>query len=577
MNLLNKCASILLLTLGLLLSNNTAWCQEYQWAAEIGSLPRETIADRFQPPAGFARVPVANGSFEDWLRGLPLHPGTGQVHLLDGSLKANQHAHVAVVALDVIQFQECADSVIRLHAEYLSTTSSPSNICYKFTSGDRSCWAKWQKGWRPVVNGNNVTWQQSANPDGSRTSFRRYLRSVFAYAGTISLKGELDPVPGGEVRIGDVVIQPGSPGHAVLVVDMAVDTHGEKRYLLGQGYQPAQEFHVINNPASELSPWYSLNVGGSLATPEWEFDPLFVGRLWQADIAGLISDVDARDKKTEVPSSITGQATQTSQDTKREDIGKRSEVTAPVSHEVVPGSGYFLLTNSHFDQMATLVRSVLSLDPSDIAEDHTLPNRTLPVIKTVFRLADEDADRVLTADELFSYVVFPRARPISTTRNVDVIGIPIFSPAMTAAGVQYFTRFSYLKKHTTINPQFVIRDGKDINLRHWHKSGKSDEAFIEHVMKNTDTGTLTRTLRPVGSAFDLIPGDMITTVAEGYGHTATVFQILKLASGENNGKIMLNLYAGSNPAASVRIYPFLIDLEHLEALHRKGDVFFRRW
>ena len=563
--------------MGLLFFNNTAWCQEYQWSAEIGSLPRETIADRFQPPAGFARVPVAKGSFAEWLRGLPLRPRSGRVHLRDGSLKDNQQAHVAVVALDVIQFQECADSVIRLHAEYLLTTSSPNNICYKFTSGDSSCWSEWRNGWRPTVNGSDVIWRQNANPDGSRTTFRRYLRTVFAYAGTISLKGELEPVSSGEVMIGDVIIQPGSPGHAVIIVDMVANSHGEMRFLLGQGYQPAQEFHVINNPASELSPWYSLNVGSSLATPEWEFDPLFVGRLWQADIAGLVSDVDARDKKTEVSSSTTGRATQTSQDTKRKDIGKRNEVTAPVSHEIVPGSGYFLLTNSHFDQMATLVRSVLSLDPSDLAKDNTLPNRTLPVIETVFSLADEDADRVLTADELFSYVVFPRVRPISTTRNVDVLGIPIFSPAMTAAGVQYFTRFSYLKKHTRINPQFVTRDGNDVDLRHWHESGKSDEAFIKHVMKNTDTGTLTGTLRPVGSASDLIPGDMITTVAEGYGHTATVFQILKLASGENKGKIMLKLYAGSNPAASVRIYPFLIDLEHLEALHRRGDVFFRRW
>ena len=34
-----------------------------------------TVASRFQPPDGYARVAVAEGSFGAWLRGLPLLQG----------------------------------------------------------------------------------------------------------------------------------------------------------------------------------------------------------------------------------------------------------------------------------------------------------------------------------------------------------------------------------------------------------------------------------------------------------------------------------------------------------------------
>ena len=61
------------------------------------------------------------------------------------------------------------------------------------------------------------------------------------------------------MRIGDVFIIGGSPGHAVIVVDMAVnpETH-EKVFLLAQSYMPAQQIQLLkNNNDPDLSPWYS--------------------------------------------------------------------------------------------------------------------------------------------------------------------------------------------------------------------------------------------------------------------------------------------------------------------------------
>jgi hypothetical protein len=96
---------------------------------------------------------------------------------------------------------------------------------------------------------------------------------VFAYAGTLSLEKELKPIPLEELSIGDVFIRAGSPGHAVIVVDVAADAQGEKLFLLAQSFMPAQDIHVLTNlNNSSLSPWYRLDeIGDHLDTPEWRF------------------------------------------------------------------------------------------------------------------------------------------------------------------------------------------------------------------------------------------------------------------------------------------------------------------
>ena len=49
------------------------------------------------------------------------------------------------------------------------------------------------------------------------------------------------------IEIGDVFIQGGFPGHAIIVVDLAENEVGEKCFLVAQSYMPAQEIHVLKN------------------------------------------------------------------------------------------------------------------------------------------------------------------------------------------------------------------------------------------------------------------------------------------------------------------------------------------
>ncbi len=96
---------------------------------------------------------------------------------------------------------------------------------------------------------------------------------VFAYAGTISLAQELKPVAIEDMRIGDVFIQ-ASPCHCVIVVDMAQNTEtGEKLFMIAQSYMPAQDIQILKNYNDEsISPWYSVDFGDVLNTPEWKFN-----------------------------------------------------------------------------------------------------------------------------------------------------------------------------------------------------------------------------------------------------------------------------------------------------------------
>lgn len=244
----------------------------YSYPWPTSSANDQTLEHRISPPKGYAREVVQTGSFAAWLRNLPLKPGRPPVHLYNGREKGNQQAQYAVVDMDVgdKDLQQCADAVMRLRAEYLFSTKQ--EIHFHFTSGDECVFDRWAQGYRPDVRGNTVSWKRSASPDDSYASFRQYMNVVFNYAGTASLSRELQSVNVMNMKIGDVFIHGGFPGHAVLVTDMAVNSSGRKVFLIVQSYMPAQEIHVLRNPESEeMGPWYPLDFGDELHTPEWTF------------------------------------------------------------------------------------------------------------------------------------------------------------------------------------------------------------------------------------------------------------------------------------------------------------------
>ena len=149
-----------------------------------------TLESRIHTSDGYTRTKEADGSLAEFLRNYAMEPDQSPVLLYDGSKKRNQKAHVAVfdLPLEHEDLQQCADSAIRVYAEYFWSTKQYDRIAFHFTNGFDAQYTKWADGYRIRVNGNNVSWIKSAQPDTSYDSLKDYLRIVFSYAGSVCLE-----------------------------------------------------------------------------------------------------------------------------------------------------------------------------------------------------------------------------------------------------------------------------------------------------------------------------------------------------------------------------------------------------
>ena len=215
--------------------------------------PHQTIAD-IPEPSGFSRIRTEPGSFANWLRKLKLKEDR-TVYKYDGYPKRNQQAQFAVIDMPVGKkdLQQCADAVMRLRAEYFYSRNEFEKISFS----------------------DNANVRYAMNSGKDRNQFEQYLEKVYTRCGTLSLEKQLKLRRTlHEISIGDVFIRGGSPGHAMIVVDIAENKNGKKVFLLAQSYMPAQDIHIVKNPMSaSLSPWYEANENSDIITPEWEFTP----------------------------------------------------------------------------------------------------------------------------------------------------------------------------------------------------------------------------------------------------------------------------------------------------------------
>ena len=203
------------------------------------------------------------------------------VLLYDGSRKGNQSAHAAVFKLPIEEedLQQCADSIMRVYAEYFWKTGQKERIQFHFVDGFLADYKTWRDGGR-IQAGTTTSWVHSAGYDDSYQNFKKYLRMVFAYAGTLSMEAESKKIPLSKLQIGDIFIKGASPGHVVMVVDICKNEEGKKAFLLAQGYMPAQEFHLLKNLKHEEDPWYyEEEISYPFQTPEYTFQKGSLRRL----------------------------------------------------------------------------------------------------------------------------------------------------------------------------------------------------------------------------------------------------------------------------------------------------------
>lgn len=235
----------------------------------------ETLESRINVPQGYTRTKVKEDSLAAFLRKYPMKEAGSPVLLYDGTPKAIQSDHVAVFKLPIENYdlQQCADSIMRVYAEYYWSTGQYDKIGFHFSGDFVAEYSKWREGYRISINGDNCSWKKSAAYDDSYDNFVKYMKIVFSYAGTFSMEGETRKTSLSQIKAGDVFLKGGSPGHVVMVVDVCENAEGKKAFLLAQGYMPAQEFHVLKNDLHEENPWYfEEEVKYPFHTPEYTFE-----------------------------------------------------------------------------------------------------------------------------------------------------------------------------------------------------------------------------------------------------------------------------------------------------------------
>lgn len=200
-------------------------------------------------PVGYKRMACDN-PYVDYLRSLPLRRRGTKVHLYTGGEARLQSLAYAVVDLPLLSnAEQCADVCMRLRAEALYSKGRYSDISFK------------------DVNGNRLTYKGGK----SRQNFEKYLRNLYGVASTYSLKREMKTRKLSDMQPGDVFVYAAGDhdlerkvkakyGHAVMVVDVAVDRKGHKMFMLAEGNTPARDIHIIRNFKNPLrSPWFYLD------------------------------------------------------------------------------------------------------------------------------------------------------------------------------------------------------------------------------------------------------------------------------------------------------------------------------
>jgi len=205
----------------------------------------KTIGD-IPTPLGYERINGDNAAYSEFLRSLQLKGKGSDVMLYTGGKSRFQSLNYAVIDFPLLSnAEQCADVCIRLRAEYLFNSGQYSSIRFR------------------DVNGNTMRYSGGA----SRKAFNNYLRRVYGMASTYSLSREMRQRPLADMQPGDVFVyaavdRPGNHqyGHAVMVVDVAINKNGKKAFLLAEGNTPARDIHVMRNFENPFrSPWFFLD------------------------------------------------------------------------------------------------------------------------------------------------------------------------------------------------------------------------------------------------------------------------------------------------------------------------------
>jgi hypothetical protein len=184
-----------------------------------------TVLKAFPPPEGYTRITCDSASFSYWLQRLPLKSDNTILTYNGDRVQRGFYNTWGVLDMPLLfssDLEQCADYCMRLWAEYHRAYNSFDKLYLFNYSGKRT-----------YFNNSNRT-------------FRSFLKQAFAYSNSYSLKKGCKPVADTALIPGDLFIQnqTGGVGHVSMILDICESASGEKLYLIGYSFMPAQEFHI---------------------------------------------------------------------------------------------------------------------------------------------------------------------------------------------------------------------------------------------------------------------------------------------------------------------------------------------
>ena len=245
----------------------------------------QRLEDYKPTPSGYTRVDISENmeqaAFASWLRGLPI-VSRSEVYSYNGELLHKGADGIIPISVGNRDLQQCADSILRIYAEFLWSKNLQKEWGIHFTSGDDSTWKDWSEGERFRV-GKRVERYNNGLQDNSYEQYQNWLRHSFLYAGTLSLhKDAIKVAMDDDIQPGDFFLTGGSPGHVVMVLDVATKEGSPPIGIIAQGFMPAQEFHIISDTGRHvIDNWFALPTTDTqaLTIPNWS--PFFRHDLYR--------------------------------------------------------------------------------------------------------------------------------------------------------------------------------------------------------------------------------------------------------------------------------------------------------
>ncbi|EMO58892.1 hypothetical protein LEP1GSC161_0904 [Leptospira santarosai str. CBC1416] len=197
----------------------------------LGRLEADSIPSKvneINPPLETTRVRFEKDSFPDFVQNLPLK-SEPTLWTYKGQNIIRRYDTIAVLDIPLLfkdDLEQCADYAMRIWAEYHKQRNSLNRLYLFDYNGNRNDFSK------------------------SGLSYSSFLKKTFSFSNSFSLKKGGKIVSEKDLRPGDLFVQneSGGIGHVSMILDLSENRKGDRFFLIGFSFMPAQEMHIEKAP-----------------------------------------------------------------------------------------------------------------------------------------------------------------------------------------------------------------------------------------------------------------------------------------------------------------------------------------